>query len=137
MLTKAPECMKRAVVTEHAIRLILLNAAVLMVSACNSGQSRQAATGAPESKISAVARAAAFRLDTPPAPLSAIASLGQKIFFDPSLSASGKMSCASCHDPAHAYAPVNSLAAQLGGPDMRQQGDRAVPSLTYLERTPR
>jgi cytochrome c peroxidase len=137
VLTKAPECMKRVVVTEFAIRLILLNAAVLIVSACNSGQSRQAATRAPESDISPVARAAAVRLDTPPAPLSAIASLGQKMFFDPSLSASGKMSCAFCHNPAHAYAPANSLAAQLGGPDMRQQGDRAVPSLTYLERTPR
>lgn len=137
MLIKTPECMKRVVVTEYAIRLILLNAAVLIVSACNSGQSRQAAIRAPESKASPVARAAAFRLDTPPAPLSTIASLGQKMFFDPSLSASGKMSCASCHNPAHAYAPANSLAAQLGGPDMRQQGDRAVPSLTYLERTPR
>jgi cytochrome c peroxidase len=129
--------MKRVVVTEYAIRLILLNAAVLIVSACNSGQSRQAAIRAPESKASPVVRAAAFRLDTRPAPLSAIASLGQKMFFDPSLSASGKMSCASCHNPAHAYASANSLAAQLGGHDMRQQGDRAVPSLTYLERTPR
>jgi cytochrome c peroxidase len=112
------------------MRLILLSATVLIVSACNNGQSRQAAARAPESDISPVARAAAARLDTPPAPLSAIASLGQKMFFDPSLSASGKMSCASCHNPAHAYAPANSLAAQLGGPDMRQQGDRAVPSLT-------
>jgi cytochrome c peroxidase len=119
------------------MRLILLSATVLIVSACNSGQSRRAATTLPESGIAPVARAAALRLDTPPASLSAIASLGQKIFFDPSLSASGKMSCASCHNPAHAYAPGNSLAAQLGGPDMRQQGDRAVPSLTYLERTPR
>ena len=59
------------------------------------------------------------------------------MFFDPSLSASGMVSCASCHDPAHAYAPANSLPAQLGGSDMRRQGDRAVPSLTYLERTPR
>lgn len=59
------------------------------------------------------------------------------MFFDPRLSASGKMSCASCHDPEHAYAPANALAAQLGGPRMNRQSDRAVPSLTYLERTPR
>jgi cytochrome c peroxidase len=119
------------------MRWILLSATVLIVSACNSGQSRQAATRAPESGMSVVARAAALRLDTPPAPLSAMARLGQKMFFDPSLSGSGKMSCASCHNPTHAYAPANSLAAQLGGLDMKQQGDRAVPSLTYLERTPR
>ena len=47
------------------------------------------------------------------------------------------MSCASCHNPEHAYAPANALAAQLGGPDLKLQGGRAVPSLTYLERTPR
>ena len=128
---------KRAVVTECAMRLILLSATVFIVSACNSGQSRHAAAKPLESGISPVARAAAVRLDTPPAPLTAIAILGQKIFFDPRLSGSGKMSCASCHNPEHAYAPANSLASQLGGPDMKQQGDRAVPSLTYLERTPR
>ncbi len=47
------------------------------------------------------------------------------------------MSCATCHDPSHADAPARSLAAQLGGSDLRLQGVRAVPILTYLERTPR
>ncbi|NML99914.1 cytochrome-c peroxidase, partial [Paraburkholderia sp. RP-4-7] len=65
------------------------------------------------------------------------AALGKLMFFDASLSASGKMSCASCHSPSHAYGPPNGLAAQLGGPDMRSQGTRAVPSLRYvLNRTP-
>lgn len=121
---------------EGAKRLILLSATVLIASACNRPQLPDAA-GHPEPGTSPIARAAATRIDTPPAPISAIASLGQKIFFDPGLSASGKMSCASCHSPAHAYAPANSLPAQLGGPGMNRQGDRAVPSLTYLERTPR
>ncbi|MFL9889259.1 cytochrome c peroxidase, partial [Paraburkholderia agricolaris] len=31
------------------------------------------------------------------------AALGKLMFFDASLSASGKMSCASCHSPSHAY----------------------------------
>ena len=75
--------------------------------------------------MSAIARAAATRLDTPPTPLNSIARLGRKVFFDPNLSASGKMSCASCHNPGHAYAAANSLAAQFGGPDMKQQGYRA------------
>jgi cytochrome c peroxidase len=66
-----------------------------------------------------------------------MARLGQKIFSDPGLSGSGRMSCASCHDPGNAYAPGNSLATQLGGSRLRLQGIRAVPSLTYLERTPR
>jgi cytochrome c peroxidase len=66
-----------------------------------------------------------------------MAQLGREIFFDPRLSESGRMSCASCHDPGNAYAPANSLATQLGGTKLRQQGIRATPTLTYLERTPR
>jgi cytochrome c peroxidase len=71
-----------------------------------------------------------------PATLSPQAELGKQIFFDASLSASGKMSCASCHSPAHAYGPPNGLAVQLGGPDMRRPGTRSVPSLRYLNFTP-
>lgn len=70
------------------------------------------------------------------AALSAVAELGRKMFFDPSLSASGSLACASCHSPTNAYAPPNKLSVQLGGPDMKLQGGRAVPSLRYLEHTP-
>ena len=70
------------------------------------------------------------------AELSAVAQLGRKMFFDPSLSSSGQLSCASCHSPAAAYGPPNDLAVQLGGPDMKHSGIRAVPSLRYLEHTP-
>src|SRR5579872_5646853 len=42
------------------------------------------------------------------APLSAVAQLGARLFHDPSLSASGRLSCASCHDPAAAYGPRSS-----------------------------
>jgi cytochrome c peroxidase len=74
---------------------------------------------------------------TPAFELSPIATLGKQIFFDSSLSASGRMSCANCHSPAHAYGPPNGLAVQLGGPGMNRQGMRAVPSLRYvLNRTP-
>ena len=71
-----------------------------------------------------------------PAHLSAPAALGKKIFFDASLSASGRMSCASCHSPEHAYGPPNGLAVQRGGADLRQAGTRSVPSLRYLTFTP-
>jgi cytochrome c peroxidase len=70
-------------------------------------------------------------------PLSAVAQLGQKMFFDPSLSGSGQLACASCHSPENAYAPPNGLAVQLGGPDMKRGGLRATPSLRYLEFNPR
>jgi cytochrome c peroxidase len=72
----------------------------------------------------------------PVEPLSAMAELGREIFFDTRLSSSGKMSCASCHSPDHAYGPPNDAAVMLGGPSLTQQGARAVPSLTYLERQP-
>jgi len=68
--------------------------------------------------------------------LSAMAQLGKKLFFDPTLSASGQLSCASCHSPDHAYGPANSLAVQLGGPSLLQPGFRPPPSLMYLERQP-
>jgi cytochrome c peroxidase len=75
--------------------------------------------------------------DVSPVAISPVAALGKKIFFDQSLSASGHMSCATCHSPEHAYGPPNGLAVQLGGRGLDQQGVRAVPSLRYvLNRTP-
>lgn len=76
-----------------------------------------------------------IHLVRPPAgPLSAMARLGKEIFYDESLSASGKMACASCHSPDHHYGPPNDLPAMLGGPKLDQQGMRPAPSLMYLER---
>ncbi len=71
-----------------------------------------------------------------PAELSAVAQLGRKMFFDPSLSGSGQLACASCHSPSNAYGPPNDLAVQLGGPEMKSAGVRAAPSLRYLEHNP-
>jgi cytochrome c peroxidase len=65
-----------------------------------------------------------------------LAELGRRLFFDPSLSASGRLACASCHDPTHAYGPPGERAVMPGGKDMRQSGLRAVPSLRYLQATP-
>ena len=118
------------------MRLTPLLAAILIAGACEPTQTQFAAVPG-EKATTPVEQAAAARLDAPAVPLSAMARLGRKMFFDPSLSGSGKMSCSSCHDPGHAYAPANSLAAQLGGSELRLQGVRAVPTLTYLERTPR
>jgi len=68
--------------------------------------------------------------------LSPLARLGQQMFSDKTLSASGRLSCASCHDPAHAYAAPNGLPVQAGGARMTRAGVRAVPSLRYKETTP-
>ncbi|MGO9261772.1 MAG: cytochrome-c peroxidase [Bryobacteraceae bacterium] len=67
---------------------------------------------------------------------SELAALGRRMFFDPSLSASGRVSCSFCHDPRHAYGPPNRASIQPGGKDGRQLGIRAAPSLRYLQVIP-
>jgi cytochrome c peroxidase len=62
--------------------------------------------------------------------------IGRALFFDVSLSASGKVACASCHDPAHAFGPPNDLSVQRGGGDGQRYGVRAVPSLKYTQNIP-
>lgn len=64
--------------------------------------------------------------------MSAMAQVGAKAFADVSLSASGRQSCASCHDPAAGHAPANDLASQPGGADLSLSGGRQAPSLRYL-----
>ena len=73
----------------------------------------------------------------PKQPLSAVAQLGRRLFFDAALSASGKQSCASCHDPADGYnPPPGSGPVMLGGPHLATPGYRPPPSLAYLYRQP-
>ncbi|HTS85765.1 MAG TPA: cytochrome c peroxidase [Usitatibacter sp.] len=65
-----------------------------------------------------------------------LTAVGRRLFFDASLSASGRTACASCHDPAHAYGPPNARAVQLAGPDGKTPGLRAAPSLRYVQKVP-
>jgi len=64
--------------------------------------------------------------------LSDQAALGELIFKDVSLSASGRQACATCHVDNNAHSPDNALPAQLGGPLMDRQGHRSAPSVRYL-----
>ncbi|GAA5185099.1 cytochrome c peroxidase [Niveibacterium umoris] len=72
--------------------------------------------------------------------LSSVAALGEQIFNDASLSASGKMSCATCHQPAAAHAApasgTNGIGTPDGGPALDVQGFRKAPSLRYLKFAP-
>jgi cytochrome c peroxidase len=58
------------------------------------------------------------------------------MFVDASLSASGHLSCASCHLPSRAYGPPNDRAVQAGGASLSRSGLRAVPTLRYLQAVP-
>jgi len=68
--------------------------------------------------------------------VSALTDLGRQVFNDPALSASGRMSCASCHDPAHGFGPPDAAPVRMGGPKLDQPGTRAVPSLAYSQFSP-
>ncbi|MGI9024285.1 MAG: cytochrome-c peroxidase [Burkholderiaceae bacterium] len=68
--------------------------------------------------------------------LSAAAALGEQVFFDAGLSASGRLACANCHAPDHAHAQPDTRATPLGGPNNDVDGFRNAPSLRYLDRTP-
>lgn len=72
----------------------------------------------------------------PAAPLSPLAQLGEALFHDPALSASGRQSCATCHVPDRAFAADDGLAVPLGGPSLDEAGNRNAPSLRYLAYTP-
>lgn len=67
---------------------------------------------------------------------AALTELGRKMFFDPSLSASGRQACASCHDPKHAFSSASAAPVEVGGPNLDQPGQRAVPTLRYLQAVP-
>jgi cytochrome c peroxidase len=89
------------------------------------------------SAFSKLANALCWGLLLMPQARADIVGVGRQIFFDPSLSASGRMACATCHSPAHAYGPPDGQAVQLGGVRGDRQGTRAVPTLRYtLNRTP-
>ena len=104
-------------------------ASAMAISGCGAGGGANGPTIAPAAGSTGGASAT-------PTSMSPAALLGEKIFADASLSASGRLSCASCHDPAHAHAQANSLATQLGGADGTVAGTRAAPSLRYLAQSP-
>ena len=82
-----------------------------------------------------ILRAPVFAVPANPAGPNPV-TLGEKVFADVSLSASGAMACATCHDPRHAHAQSNDLSVQLGGANLDVPGFRAVPSLQYISLMP-
>ncbi|MCE2969099.1 MAG: cytochrome-c peroxidase [Burkholderiales bacterium] len=92
-------------------RIVALATLLLLLAGCGSDG------GSPEPAAS---------------PLSPAAQLGENIFKDESLSASGRMSCQTCHALATGHAGASSLPAELGGADLTLQSTRTAPSIRYL-----
>jgi cytochrome c peroxidase len=133
----------------------------VLVAGCDNGTSSQAepvdggasataGAGRPDADASRTASGPKLKkISTPAAPATdgetraevfahvrQMTALGKLMFFDPSLSGSGKLACASCHSPEHAFTPSNALAVQIGGADMHRTGMRAAPTLKYLQSVP-
>ena len=74
------------------------------------------------------------------AELSAVAAIGELLFHDAGLSASGQVACDSCHAETAAHAqpqqPNPATAVPLGGTTANTQGFRNAPSLRYLRFNP-
>jgi cytochrome c peroxidase len=52
-------------------------------------------------------------------------ALGQKLYFDPRLSKDDTVSCATCHDPLHAFAEPRPISLGVGG----SKGQRNAPTV--------
>jgi cytochrome c peroxidase len=107
----------------HRATLGLLLSAIAAVAATSAADSDAPVEGA-------MSRADALAL------VAALTDVGRQMFSDPSLSGSGQVACASCHDPQRAFGPSNGNSVQLAGNDLRQPGLRAVPSIKYLQAVP-
>ncbi|MCT7318317.1 cytochrome-c peroxidase [Ralstonia sp. CHL-2022] len=145
----------RRLLSAATLRVIAVSALALVglvagLSGCDRGE--PAAAHAATAPVVAASAAAAPAVKAPASPayekafytmmatrhpsVPAMTALGKALFFDPAMSASGKLACASCHSPTHAYGPPNDLSVQLGGTGMNKTGVRAAPSLRYLQNVP-
>ena len=62
-----------------------------------------------------------------------LTALGRAMFNDRGLSASGRLACASCHDPAAAFGPGPGTPSPFADGDPAHAGTRAIPSLRYAQ----
>ena len=74
----------------------------------------------------------AVAMSTPVAPPT-LAEVGDRLFDETTLSASGKLACASCHVQARGHADAQGAFLPLGGADGTHQGLRSSPSARYLD----
>ena len=91
--------------------------------------------------VAALLAGAAMALAVEPAPrafgnrpsVEQLTALGRAMFKDPGLSAGGKLSCASCHDPAAAFGPNARTPSPFADANPAHAGTRAIPSLRYAQ----
>jgi len=120
------------------VRHPLLPAALLTALLAGCGGGTASTTVAADD---ASAAATALRPPRPPlpapapalAPVPTLAQVGDRLFEETGLSASGKLACASCHVETRGHADAAGTFLPLGGADGTHQGLRSSPSVRYLD----
>ncbi|WP_457355880.1 cytochrome-c peroxidase [Roseateles sp. P5_D6] len=111
-------------------RHILLPAMLLcLLAGCGGGAGGAAADASADAAAQRPPR-------TPlpaPVPVPTLAQVGDRLFEEVSLSASGKLACASCHVEARGHSDATGSFLPLGGADGTHQGLRSSPSARYLD----
>ena len=92
------------------LTIISVLSGVLLLAACSGGPSGAGSTAAG---------------------LSPMAALGQKLFHDVNLSASGQQACSSCHVASAGLANGDGFAVEFGGLNLNLPGLRNTPALAY------
>ena len=87
-----------------------------MLWACGGGADAPAAPQAPQALPTTADRVA----------------IGDRLFDETALSASGRLACATCHDASRGHADAVGVFLPLGGLDGDHEGLRSTPSLRYL-----
>lgn len=120
----------------HTLPAALLLA---LLGGCGGGGSTASDATASTQDAAVTASADAARPPRPPvptptpAPVPTLAEVGNRLFDDTRLSASGKLACASCHVQAQGHADAAGSFLPLGGLDGTHQGLRSSPSVRYLD----
>lgn len=94
-----------------------------LLGACGGGGG-----GTTGSNATAAAVPGALAVPTP-----TLAAVGERLFNETALSASGKLACASCHVEARGHADAQGSFLPMGGADGSHQGLRSSPSARYLD----
>ena len=114
----------------RGVAMVALAATALGAAAFASG--RVDADGAGAKHVVPSPRAYGNRPTVPQ-----LADLGRAIFGDASLSDSGRLACATCHDPAAAFGPNARTPSPFIDDYPEHDGTRAIPSLRYAQYAPR
>jgi cytochrome c peroxidase len=119
----------------------------LLLAGCGGGGGGADSVGTGSAAVLAKSGTGAGKtdLENPPvAPLPPVApspplqpvDVGSRLFKDPSLSASGKMACASCHAEASGHADAPGTSLPKGGANLDLAGMRSSPTVRYLNENP-